>query len=184
TEKTNYNQLEKCYTIFICRDRIPKREQMSISFYKMVNDKNIGNCHPRKKNYDLMSLVIIRLGDKDYYSEEKNILDFLTIIFQPHQKGFRKKLSRYISFEEELEAEGEKHMIGLGMSIYEEGIEKGIELKRFLLICKKLAKGKSASEIAEALEEPEDVIQQLCEKAAMYAPDYDEARIRESWSGL
>ncbi|MCM1211836.1 MAG: hypothetical protein NC318_09560 [Blautia sp.] len=224
TEKTNYGQLEKCYTIFICRDKIPKREQMSISFYKMVNNKNIGNCHPRKKNYDLMTLVIIRLGDKDYHSEEKNILDFLTIIFQPHQKGFRKKLSRYISFEEELEAEGERHMIGLGMSIYEEGIEKGIkkgiktgrkqgisqgmkqgmkqgisqgmkqgiergmekglELKRFLLVCKKLAKGKSASEIAEALEEPEDIIQQLCEKAAIYAPDYDEAKIRESWSSL
>ena len=74
-----------------------------------------------------MTLVIIRLGDKDYHSEEKSVLDFLTVIFQPHQKGFRKKLSRYISFEKELGAREEKHMIGLGLSIYEEGIEQGRE---------------------------------------------------------
>ncbi|MBD5513117.1 MAG: hypothetical protein HDR06_00230 [Lachnospiraceae bacterium] len=36
--------------------------------------------------------------------------------FHPHQKGFREKLSRYISFEEELGVREEKHMIGLGLS--------------------------------------------------------------------
>lgn len=185
TEKTDYGQLEKCYTIFICRDRIPKKEQMSISFYKMVNHKNVGECHPKEEDYDLMTLVIIRLGDKEYHSEEKNLLDFLTIIFQPHQKGFREKLSRYISFEEVLEVREEKHMIGLGLSIYEEGIEQGIEqgmgLNLFLLICRKLAKGKTIPEIAEDLEQPEDVIQELCEKATEYAPEYDEEKIREGF---
>lgn len=66
----------------------------------------------------------------------------------------------------------------------EEGIEEGIELKQFLLVCKKLAKGKSVEEIADALEESEDVIQVLCEKAAMYAPEYDEEKIRESWHSM
>ena len=64
-------------------------------------------------------------------------------------------------------------MMGLGLSIYEEGIERGIELNLFLLVCKKLAKGKTAREIAEALEEPEDVIQALCEKAVSYAPEFE-----------
>lgn len=181
TEKTDYGQLEKCYTIFICRDRIPKREQMSMSFYRIVNDKNVGGCHSKKDDYDLMRLVIIRLGDKEYHSEEKNILDFLTIIFQPHQKGFREKLSRYISFEEELEAMEEKHMIGLGLSIYEEGVESGSKLSLFLRVCRKLAKGKEPLEIAEALEEPEDVIRELCEKAIEYAPEYDEKEIKKNW---
>lgn len=61
------------------------------------------------------------------------------------------------------------------------GIEQGVELKLFLLVCKKLAKGKTATEIAEMLEEPEDMIQTLCEKAAVYAPEFDEKRIREDW---
>ncbi len=44
------------------------------------------------------------------------------------KRRFRgEKLSRYISFEEELGGREEKHMIGLGLSIYEEGIEQGIE---------------------------------------------------------
>ena len=102
-------------------------------------------------------------------------------MLQPHEKGFRKKLSRYISFEKELGGKEERHMIGLGESIYEEGIEQGIELKLFLLVCKKLAKGKSMTEIADALEEPEDEIRTLCEKAALYAPEYDEGKIRDDW---
>ena len=183
TEKTDYNQLEKCYTIFICRDRIPKDEQMSISFYRMINDKNVGNCHPREEDYDLMTLVIIRLGDKDYYSKEKSVLDFLTTIFYPRAGRFREKISKYISFEKVLGEKEEKNMIDFGYCAYatgkEDGIEEGIELKLLLQVCRKLAKGKNTSEIAEALEEPEDVIQALCEKAASYAPEYDEAKIRE-----
>lgn len=127
TEKTDYGQLEKCYSIWICRERIPKDEQMSISFYRIVNDKNVGNCHPKKEDYDLMTLVILRLGDKNYHSEEKSVLDFLTTIFHPHEKGFRKKISRYISFEEEFGIKEEANMIGLGESIYQEGVEDGME---------------------------------------------------------
>jgi len=189
TEKTDYGQLEKCYSIWICRERIPKEEQMSISFYKMVNHKNVGNCHPKEADYDLMTLVIIRLGDKDYHNEEKNVLDFLTMIFYPHSDGFREKVSKYISFEEVLGEEEEENMIGLGYCFYatgmeegiEQGIEQGAELKLCLLVCRKLAKGKTIPEIAEALDEPEDVIQALCEKAEVYAPEYDEEKIKENW---
>ena len=80
----------------------------------------------------------------------------------------------------------EKHMIGLGLSIYEEGIEQGIEreiemegrLSFFIRVCRKLAKGKTPLEIAEVLEELEDIIQELCEKAIDYAPEYDEEKMR------
>lgn len=72
-------------------------------------------------------------------------------------------------------------MTGLGQSIYEEGMEKGSELTLLLLVCKKLAKGKKMQEIAEMLEEPESVIQALCKKAEIYAPEYDEKKIREGW---
>ena len=43
------------------------------------------------------------------------------------------------------------------------------------------AKGKKSFEIAEALEEPEDVIQEICEQAMEYAPEYDEEKIRQDW---
>lgn len=65
-----------------------------------------------------------------------------------------------------------------------EGIRQGIELKLFLLVCKKLAKGNTAAEIVETLEEPEDVTHTLCERAAVYAPEFDEKKIREDWCNV
>ena len=80
-------------------------------------------------------------------------------------------------------------MEGLGQSILEEGIargrevgiEQGIRLSLFLRVCRKLAKGKTPLEIAEALEEPEDVIREMCEKAVEFAPEYNEEKIREGF---
>ena len=94
TEQTDYGQLSKCYSIWICRDNIPKDEQMSISFYGITNFKNVGACHPQKDDYDLLQLIIIRLGDKDYRSEEDDVLEFLTTIFYPQGQGFRKKIAK------------------------------------------------------------------------------------------
>lgn len=136
TEKTDYGQLEKCYSIWICRDRIPKKEQMSISFYKMTNYKNVGQCHPKESDYDLLTLVILRLGDKDYHDDKKSVLDFLTTIFHPHKKGFREKISQYIDLESSLKIEKEEgNMIGLGESVYMDGLEDGIEqgIEAFIL---------------------------------------------------
>lgn len=58
TDETDYGQLEKCYSIFICRDDIPKEEKFSISFYEMSNTKNYGNCKPQKEKHDLLNLKI------------------------------------------------------------------------------------------------------------------------------
>lgn len=66
TEETDYGRLEKCYGIFICRDDVPKGERYSISFYGIVNTENIGDVVVKKENYDLLKLVVIRLGDKVY----------------------------------------------------------------------------------------------------------------------
>ena len=86
-----------------------------------------GNCRPKEENYDLMSLVIIRLGDENYRSEERSILDFLTMIFYPHKEGFRKKIARYIDVEEvlqELYEEGDD-MGGLEEIYYCDGVVAG-----------------------------------------------------------
>ena len=70
TEQTDYGGLEKCYSIWICRDDIPKQEQYSVSFYEIANTKNIGDCMVNKKDYDLIKLVIIRLGNMVYNGDE------------------------------------------------------------------------------------------------------------------
>lgn len=52
-----------------------------------------------------------------------------------------------------------------------------VAVKSALSNFKKLAKGNTEAEIAEVLEEPEDVIHTLCERAAVYSPDFDEKKI-------
>ena len=55
----------------------------------------------------------------------------------------------------------------------EQGLEQG-ELKgRVRLVCKKLTKHLSVSEIADMLEETVTAIQNICDVAVKYQPDYD-----------
>lgn len=135
---TDYNQLEKCYSIWICRDDIPDRERYSVSFYKMVNTRNTGNYTSAEKengsqDYDLLELIIIRLGDQVYSGKEGDegfgLLRFLNAVMYPHQNHFMDTISEYIDFSdnEELWREAE-HMEGLGESILREGIEQGMRL--------------------------------------------------------
>ena len=46
-------------------------------------------------------------------------------------------------------------------------------------VCRKLAKGMEATAIADMLEEEEDVIQDICNIAKRYAPEYDIESITE-----
>lgn len=132
TEQTDYRGLEKCYSIWICRDDIPKEEQYSVSFYEIANTKNIGNCTVAKKDYDLIKLVVIRLGDKVYNGDEGSegyrLLRFLNAIMYPHEENFMDTISEYIDFSanEELWKET-KGMFSLGQCILEDGRKEGRE---------------------------------------------------------
>jgi predicted transposase YdaD len=61
----------------------------------------------------------------------------------------------------------------------EEGREEGETRKLVSLVCKKLQKKYSVSDIAEILEESEAKIENICEIAEKYAPDYEIGKIAE-----
>ena len=61
----------------------------------------------------------------------------------------------------------------------EEGREEGRMNTLVSLVCRKLAKGMEAAAIADMLEEEEDVIQDICNIAKRYAPEYDIESITE-----
>ena len=64
----------------------------------------------------------------------------------------------------------------------EKGIEKGEVLKVIKLVCRKMAIGKSPSQISSDLMEDEDQIRQIYDIALKYAPDYDPEKIYEELS--
>ena len=58
-----------------------------------------------------------------------------------------------------------------------QGIGIGISQGRVSLVCKKLLKGQSVEQIADALEETVESIAKICEVANKFAPDYDVEKI-------
>lgn len=132
TERTDYAQLEKCYSIWICRDDIPKEERYTISVCEIANTKNIGTKALAKENYDLMTLVVIKLGNRVYNGKKEDegydLLRFLNAIMYPHRGSFMHTVSDYIDFSEneELWKEAE-HMDGLGECFYNEIREELLE---------------------------------------------------------
>jgi hypothetical protein len=58
-------------------------------------------------------------------------------------------------------------------------VEQGRRDMLISLVCRKLSKGKSIPEIAEDLEENEDVIRDICLDAEEFAPEYDADKIME-----
>ena len=132
TGQTDYRQLEKCCSIWICREDIPQREHYSVSFYEMANVKNIGENRAPKENFDLMKLVVIKLGKAVYNGgredEGYELFRFLNAIMYPHRDDFMEIMSEYIDFSanEELWKE-EEQVNGLGLSIFKEGFQQGVE---------------------------------------------------------
>lgn len=68
----------------------------------MKNTRNIGLAKPEKDTYDLLTLVVIRLGSKEYSGEKGDegydLLHFLNAVMYPHREDFIETLSDYIDF--------------------------------------------------------------------------------------
>ena len=103
------------------------------------------------------------------------------------------------------EYDEEETLRQLGQQSYEEGVAAGIEQGRtegvtvgiergreegrlvgeeqllFRLICTKLKKGKTPEVIAEELEEDVSRVEQICEKAKSFAPEYDWKAVYEAY---
>ena len=96
----------------------------------MDNTRNYGKCNPVKENYDMLTLVVIRLGDKVFHEmedkEKNDMMEFLHAVMYPHGKHFLDTIKKHIDFSENEELWKEvRHMSGLGMSILEEGRVEG-----------------------------------------------------------
>ena len=172
---SDYKQLEKCYSIWICRDEIPQEAHYSISVYEMSNTKNTSPHSTAKENYDLMTLVIIKLGDKVYNGSETDegygLFRFLNAIMYPHTETFMDTMSEYIDFSENEELWKEvTHMSGLGQSVFEDGREEGIQA----LVLDNLEEGTSKERILAKLQKRFELAR---EKAEYY---YDKFAREES----
>ena len=66
TEFTNshYENIRKVYSIWICMNP-PKNRENSITRYYIAEENLVGRVKERKADYDLMSAVLICLGEEE-----------------------------------------------------------------------------------------------------------------------
>lgn len=106
---TNYADLKKVYSIWICMgENVPKKEENTVSLYEVAKNDIIGEVERAVESYDLLSVVVIRVSSNVDAGDE--LLALLQLLF-----------SKQVSKREKLE--GLKQM---GLQIDDE-ITKGVE---------------------------------------------------------
>lgn len=162
---SNYNELKKVYSIWICMD-VPKNMEYTVTSYKM--DKKVLYGNPKKKfRYDLMEVVMICLGREEHASSGNRLHGLLNTLLSQRLTPEEKEtlLSTEYNFETSTELEGGlKQMCNYSELIEERGIEKGERLLLRSQIQKKLVKGKSLEQIAYELEETVENVLPLYEQ--------------------
>ena len=152
-EDTDYNTLQKSYSIWICNEDIPKEEQNSMTRYHIVKNDVIGHSKDVPENYDLMEVIMIRRGDAEIDAE---IFDFLNGIFKSESERVNKFTGNDPVIEEEV-----KKMGGFGAALAEKKLKEGREQEQRDIIERMLRKGKSPEAIADFCDYPLALVKEV-----------------------
>ena len=130
TEETNYNYLEKVYSIWICNDRIPRKLQNTMTGYSIERRDLIGHVTEEPSLYDLLSVVMVRRGEE---TGDADIFRYLQAVFSGDLEG----VDRYIPVRENEKIRKElSGMLTYDMTVarrnyvkgFREGEEKGLKV--------------------------------------------------------
>lgn len=119
TDTTNYDSLEKVYSIWICNENIPSELQNTVTSYSISKTDEIGVSNEPVADYDLLHVIMIRRGTK---ASSEDIFDYLTAFFSSNIEG----ICKYVNIKDDAEVmKGMSKMCGLGDAIYDQGKEQG-----------------------------------------------------------
>ena len=144
-------------------DDVPKKLQNTLTEYSFSKKDIIGVADEPEEDYDLLTVIIIRLGKE---TEEKGIFDYLKGLFT----GDIKRIQRYshIEWSEPFQEEASK-MTGFGDMIYERGIQQGMQQgiqqgRHEGMILGALMSGKTPEEVSKMLNLPLEEIKKVQEQ--------------------
>ena len=122
TGKTNYADLEKVYSIWICSDNIPADMRGTMDSYHIAKKNLIGKTTEPVRYYDLIEVIMIRRG-----IGKETVLDYLEAVFNSDLQ----KIEKYVRISDKPAVSEEvKKMSGLGAMIYSKGVSQGISQGR------------------------------------------------------
>lgn len=121
TGETNYDRLEKVYSIWICNENIPVKLRNTVTSYQITKSDVIGKTNEPDRDYDLLNVIMIRRGNNEATAD---IFEYLTAFFTSNIDG----ICKYVNIRDDEEVmKGVERMTGLGQSIYQSGIQQGID---------------------------------------------------------
>lgn len=160
---SDYDKIKKVYSIWICMNA-PDYIGNAVSEYSILKTDHIPGIPDQKSAYDKISVVQICLNPK---SEKGNRLtEMLNVLLSTKMKVDEKIKILEEDFQIPMEREMGKElnqMCNLSDYVEEIGIKKGIEKLLTEQVMKKIEKGKTIPEIADALEEDEETIRRIVE---------------------
>ena len=122
-----YGKLKKVCSIWICLNA-PKERRNSITRYTLREEQLVGNSVEAAKNYDLISVVMICLGDAQ--ERQTDVLRMLDVLLSSECKAEEKKQILEEEFAIQMSKRVEEEvaqMCNLSQGIVERGIAQGIE---------------------------------------------------------
>ena len=120
--KSNFGRIHKVYSIWLVINP-PKYQEYTMNIYRLKEENRIGDFHDKVENYDLLTIVVIRLGSK-HHSELTGIFRLLNALFldkmKPEDLGKLMKDEYQITVTPALE-KGVKEMCNLSEGVYARG---------------------------------------------------------------
>lgn len=156
-----YGKIKKVVSIWLCEDTADIRSD-TINRYSFTEECLRGDFHEKKTNYDLMTVVVLRLGSKGEKSED-NAIRLLSKMFST-DLSYEDKLDALqnefkISVSKEMSEEVQS-MCNLSVGVLNKGISVG-EMKKAKATTYKLHdKGMSCEEIADMVEVDTDTVRE------------------------
>ena len=140
---------------------VPVRLRNTMTEYRIRKEDVLGETDEPEEDYDLMSVIVIRMGEK---SEERGIFDYLNQVFV----GNIEEIETYshIEWEDEFKEDVAMTMTGFSDILVRRGREEGREETTVKFIWS-LHEMKCTDEmISEAVKRPVDYVQDILKKDA------------------
>lgn len=125
---SHYEKIKKVYSIWVCADP-PKYRQNTITRYVVSEENLIGEVKEKKENYDLLTAVMICLGDPEDNNYD-GILKLLDVLLSSGKKPEEKKRILQEDFAIRMTKELESEVVdvcNLSKGVEEKGIAIGME---------------------------------------------------------
>ena len=126
-QNSDYQKLQKVYSLWVCLDP-PKSKENTLTAFHIKEENLVGNAKYGKMNYDMVSMMMICLGQED--TEQEDIIHLLSVLLSTKMDPDVKKeiLEREYDIPMTIEMKKEAEtMCGIGHAIARKNLEKGIE---------------------------------------------------------